>query len=103
MNSTTVRYSKIRNELEKEIKDHRKLVQKINIPEKRVLARKNRSTVSAFIPKHYGIIPLFNMDNASFRVNRMQRIERAYDENDIAGKMFDFSKSTYSAVNRRRL
>ena len=66
----------------------------MDIPEKRVLARKNRSTLSAFIPKHYGIIPMFNMDNASFRVNDMQRIERRYDGNDIAGKMFDFSKGT---------
>lgn len=88
------KYTKIRDDLKKEIKNHQEHTQKLNIPEKRVLGRKNRSTLSAFIPKHYGIIPMFNMDNASFRVNDMQRIERRYDGNDIAGKMFDFSKGT---------
>ena len=62
------------------------------------LAKKNRSTLSAFIPKQYGVIPMFYMDNASFRVNSIQRIEQRYDENDISGKMFDFSKNTITQL-----
>jgi hypothetical protein len=69
-------------------------VRNISIPEKRLLARKNRSTLSAFIPKQYRMIPKLDLDNASFRVNNIQRIERKHDPNDIAGKMFDFSKNT---------
>ncbi|MGC2573334.1 MAG: patatin-like phospholipase family protein [Candidatus Nitrosopolaris sp.] len=80
--------------LEKEIGTHHKHVRNVSIPEKRLLARKNRSTLSAFIPKQYGMIPKFDLDNASFRVNNIQRIERKHDPNDIAGKMFDFSKNT---------
>jgi len=38
------------------------------------------------------------MDNASFRVNSIQRIEQRYDENDISGKMFDFSKNTITQL-----
>ncbi|MFZ0513201.1 MAG: hypothetical protein WAM14_16440 [Candidatus Nitrosopolaris sp.] len=87
---------KIKHELEKEILAHHQ--KPVPIPEKRVLARKNRSTLSAFIPKQYGIIPKFDLDNASFRVNSIQRIERKYDENDIAGKMFDFSKNTITQL-----
>jgi NTE family protein len=67
--------------LEKEMRN-------VSIPEK------NRSTLTGFIPKQYGTIPKFDLDNASFRVNSIQRIERKYDPNDIAGKMFDFSKNT---------
>ena len=41
---------------------------------------------------------MFYMDNASFRVNRIQRIGRKYDKDDIAGKLFDFSKKTISQL-----
>jgi NTE family protein len=94
----TKRLEEWEGELEKEIDTHQKHPRNIAIPEKRVLARKNRSTLSAFIPKQYGIIPKFDLDNASFRVNSIQRIERKYDPNDIAGKMFDFSKITITQL-----
>ena len=66
------------------------------IPEKQV----SDSALSAPFAKQYDPkkIPMFDMDKASFRVNNIQRIERKYDENDIAGKMFDFSRSTITQL-----
>jgi NTE family protein len=89
---------KMKEELQKEIEDNRQKPMRKEWDRETFLAKKNRSTLSAFIPKQYGVIPMFDMDNASFRVNSIQRIERRYDENDISGKMFDFSKNTITQL-----
>jgi len=94
------RDGKIDAQLIKKIKDalkvhEQKPVQEI-LPEKLVSA----SVLGALFAKqhHPKKIPLFDMDKASFRVNNIQRIERIYDEDDIAGKMFDFSRSTITQL-----
>ena len=84
----------MRDELQKEIQVNQQEAVQETIPEKSV------SALSAFFPRQYDPkkIPMFDMDKASFRVNKIQRIEREYDQNDIAGKMFDFSKSTITQL-----
>ena len=90
--------NKMKEELQKEIQGNQQKPLRKEWDRETFLAKKNRSTLSAFIPKQYGVIPMFDMDNASFRVNSIQRIERKYDEDDISGKMFDFSKNTITQL-----